>query len=155
MDSPLNHIWGPNLWTILHSCAEKIGSSPASKVPKEEARIWTAVLSSLRYSLPCPLCKKHFIAYCSAKPITVMSKEFIRTWLYELHNDINQRNEKEILIPIEVLPELYSRPINYSIHLNLIITEMNKAVQLGWCSREDTQRTIRLLQEMKRFYDFF
>jgi hypothetical protein len=32
---------------------------------------------------------------------------------------------------------------------------MGYSLRLGWSSRDDIQRTIRTLQELKRFYDFF
>ena len=77
MNAPQNNIWGPNLWILLHSMAEKCGTSPNGKLPQEETRLWSGLLSSLRFSLPCPLCKRHFTAYYQSNPIHDVSKEFV------------------------------------------------------------------------------
>ena len=154
MDAPQNHIWGPNLWIILHSTAERIGIS-AIKLPQEELRIWIGVLSSLRHSLPCPVCKKHFTTYFLATPIKSVNREFIREWLYNLHCHVNNRTEKKVEITIEQVSELYSQPFNFSTHFRTVVEQMNRALRLGWLSRNDIQKTVRLFEELKRFYDFF
>ncbi len=155
MDSPLNHIWGPQLWMILHSSAERIGIPKLSRLPQEESRIWTTILASLRYSLPCPQCKKHYTEYFASNPIISVDPTFIRSWLYNLHCQVNTRTGKPNTITIEKLPELYNKPFNFTHHFNIVVQEMQKSVRVGWCSRTDIQRTIRLFEELKRFYDFF
>jgi hypothetical protein len=154
MDAPQNHIWGPNLWMILHSAAERIGITHV-KLPQEELRIWTGLLSSLRHSLPCPICKKHFTTYLSSNPIITFNREFIRNWLYNLHCQVNDRTEKSTTITIEQIPEIYSKPFNFSAHFRTVLEQMNRALRLGWSSRSDIQKTVRLSEELKRFYDFF
>ncbi len=155
MDSPQNHIWGPNLWMILHSSAERIGIPKHGRLPQEENRLWTGLLNSLQYSLPCPVCKKHFTAYIASNPITSITKEFIRNWLFNLHSDINNRTGKQQTITIEKIPEIYSQPFNFSAHFNTFNQEMMKSLRLGWSSRNDILRTIRFFEELKRYYDFF
>jgi hypothetical protein len=154
MDAPQNHIWGPNLWMILHSAAEHIGTSHV-KLPQEELRIWTGLLSSLRHSLPCPVCKKHFITYFSSTPVKTFNREFIRNWLYNLHCQVNDRTEKSVEITIEEIPEIYSKPFNFSAHFRVVAEQMNRALRLGWSSRDDIQKSARFFEELKRFYDFF
>ena len=154
MDAPQNHIWGPNLWMILHSAAERIGTSHI-KLPQEELRIWAGLLSSLRHSLPCPICKKHFTTYFLSTPVKMFNQEFIRIWLYDLHRQVNDRTEKENTITIEQVPEIYSKPFNFSVHLRSVTNQMNQALRLGWSSRDDIQKSVRFFEELKRFYDFF
>ena len=155
MDSPQNHIWGPHLWMILHSSAERIGTKNLNRLPQEESRLWINLLGSLRYSLPCPLCKKHYTAYFSTVPIISITQLFIRGWLYNLHNQVNNQTGKPNTISIEDIPEIYSKPFNFTAHYDIIIEQMNRALRVGWCTRNDIQRTIRHFQEFKRFYDFF
>lgn len=154
MEAPQNHIWGHNLWTILHSSAERIGTSSV-KLPREELRIWTGVLSSLRHSLPCPVCKKHFTAYFSTTPFKTFNREFIRIWLYNLHCQINDRTGKKTDISIEQISEIYSKPFNFSAHFRIVVEQMNRALRLGWSSRDDIQKSVRIFEELKRYYDFF
>lgn len=155
MDSPQNHIWGPNLWMILHSAAERIGLHKHRKLPHEEHRLWTGLLSSLQYSLPCPICKKHYSTYIQSNPITTVNTEFIRNWLFKIHNDINNRINKSYTISVDKIPEIYNKPFMFSSYYNIVNQEMLKSLRLNWSSRNDILRTIRLLQEIKNYYDFF
>jgi hypothetical protein len=154
MDAPQNHILGPELWMILHSAAERIGTTHI-KLPREELRIWAGLLSSLRHSLPCPVCKKHFIVYFSSTPVKTFNREFIRNWLYTLHCQVNDRTEKGTTITIEQIPEIYSKPFNFSAHFRIVSEQMSRALRLGWSSRDDIQKSVRFFEELKRFYDFF
>jgi hypothetical protein len=140
---------------ILHSSAERIGLPKLTRLPQEESRIWTALLASLLYSLPCPLCKKHYTDYFSSTPITSINSANIRQWLYNLHCQVNLKTGKLNTITIEQIPELYTKPFHFTNHFNLIVEQMQKSIRIGWCSRTDVQRTIRLFEELKRFYDFF
>jgi hypothetical protein len=155
MESPQTQIWGPELWMILHSSAERIGSAPLKRLSQEELRLWSGLLSSLRYSLPCPLCKKHYNDYYSAHPIQEVSKPFLRNWLFQLHSEINTRNNKPNNFTIDTIAEIYSKPFHFSRHVNIVVAQMRLAIFHNWCKREDIQRSIRFLEEMKRFYDFF
>lgn len=155
MDSPQTQLWGPQLWMILHSAAERIGLPQLKRLPQEESRLWLGLLASLRYSLPCPICKKHFNTFYSGNPISSVTKEFIRGWLYRCHANVNAINEKPTTVSIEELPSIYSKPFNFSFHFGIVTDHMTRAIRLGWCNRDDITRTVRLFQELKRFYDFF
>lgn len=152
MEYPQNNIWGPHLWTILHSVAERIGSKSLKHLPGEEKRIWAGLLASLRYSLPCPQCKKHYLEYYSSNPIQSINE--IRLWLYNLHSQINSRNEKTN-ITIDQISEIYSKPFHFTYHYAFIIEQMKRALRHKWSSRNDIQCTFRFLIELKCFYDLF
>jgi hypothetical protein len=153
MDAPQNSVWGPPLWTILHTAAERFGSIMLRYLPKEEQRIWGGLLMSLRYSLPCPQCKKHYTDYVSKHPI-IFQPSAIREWLYQLHSEVNQRLGRANSLTLEEAQEYYRAPIPFASHSITLQKEMVKAIRLGHCTREDIQRTIRFLEELKRFYNF-
>jgi len=155
MESPQTQQWGPALWIILHSSVERMESVYSKRLEHEETRLWSGLLSSLRYSLPCPVCKKHYSDYLQQHPITQISKSFLRVWLFELHQAVNQRNNKHSEITIENLSEVYSKPFHFSHHTSIFQKHMRLALSLNWCTHNDIQRTIRFLEEMRRFYDFF
>lgn len=155
MDSPQNHIWGPNLWMILHSSAERIGNPQHTRLLQEETRLWTGLLNSLQYTLPCPVCKKHYAGYLISNPIVSTNREFIRNWIYTLHRDVNSRIGKPDNVALDKIPEIYSQPFNFSSHFSVINEQMLKAIRLGWMSRPDYMRTFRFFEEIKRYYDFF
>jgi len=143
MEYPQNNIWGPHLWTILHSLGERLKGNSL-----EETRLWSGLLSSLRYSLPCPQCKKHYSDYYITHPISD-----IRIWLYNLHNEVNNRIEKKGIV-IEQLSE-YSKPFHFTHHYSFIYKHMIFALRVGWCNHTDITRTVRFLNEIKCFYDLF
>jgi hypothetical protein len=148
-----NSIWGPALWLILHSACERIGAQSMKKLPQEESRIWLGLLQRLRYSLPCPQCKKHYNAFFSGNPISVITRNSVRRWLFYLHNQVNQRLEKPAYSE-ESLTQ-YEAIFNFSQHYEIVQEQMLAAVRQGWSTYDDVQQTLRILTEMKCFYDFF
>lgn len=154
MDAPNNKVWGRSLWIILHTTTEKINTITYKRIPNEEKRLWMNLLKSLQFSLPCPLCKSHYRQYYANTPIYTFNKDTIRKWLFDLHCQVNNRNNIDNIIKIDDLPMEYSTPINYSVHMNSISREMLKSLRIGWTARIDMQRTIRCLEEIKRFYDY-
>lgn len=152
MDAPNSTIWGPALWNILHHSVERIGL-PLNKLPNEESRIWLNLLNSLRFSLPCPQCKKHYTAYLLSHPIVSFKKDTIRQWLYNIHSNVNTILNKSNDITLEQL-EIYRQPFEFTKYYNIIITHMKQSLQIGWSILIDVQRTIRCFEELKRYYDF-
>lgn len=155
MNSINNAIWGPALWTILHSSAERFGTKALHRLPQEEFRIWSHLLQSLRYSLPCPHCKKHYQSYITHHPFSARNKDEARLWLYRLHESVNQRLQKNNTLSLTEVEEKYSSPFCFSEHMSRIIQQVRAAVQHGWCLHTDMMNLYRALEEMKRFYDFF
>lgn len=153
MDSPQTHIWGPQLWFLLHSLAERIGTQHIKRLPKEETRLWLNLINSLRFSLPCPLCKKHYTAFYSSNPIHSLSD--IKSWLFNLHNNVNNINHKSSEVSIENLSTIYNKPFNFSYHYGIVLGQMKQAIKVGWCNRDDVIKTNRFFEELKRFYDLF
>lgn len=166
MDAPQNNEWGPEMWKILHGLAEKIGQYPqvthryvTNTEQTEEKRLWTVLLASLRSSLPCPLCRKHYTEYINRESpdrflhMNTIQKDNIKEWLFNLHNSVNQRTQKHS-IPIENLSELY-RNINFTYSLNIIVIHMRRGLNIHWLSREDVTKTIRVLKEMFAFYSCY
>ncbi len=140
---------------ILHSTVERMGQSHAKVLQYDEVRIWTGLLSSLRYSLPCPACKKHYSDYYAAHPILEYTRTFLRHWLFELHQQVNRHTNKIGTYTIEDLPAIYGRPYHFSRHLGIVQHHMKLAIFHKRCAREDVQRTVRFLEEMRRLYDQF
>jgi len=155
MDAPQTSLWGPPLWHILHSAAERIGTKALKRIPQEESRIWMGILRALQFTLPCPQCKRHYTAYLVAHPVLSFTKEYLREWLYQLHTAVNQQTQKPNTMTIVQVEEHYGQPFHFSKHLSAVSHQMSTAVRLGWSSYEDTKRVLRFFEEMKRFYDFF
>jgi hypothetical protein len=81
-------------------------------------------------------------------------RDALRIWLYRLHSDVNQRLGKPDLALSEV-EQVYGAPFCFSAAVEVIREGMRGAIQRGGCAREDVGRALRVLEEMRRFYDFF
>jgi hypothetical protein len=89
--------WGPHVWKLLHSCAERAGSSV---LPLDEVRAWVTVLKLTEGVLPCATCRAHYREWRTANPLEdflgMQGERFkgaIRLWLWRLHDAINKRRE--------------------------------------------------------------
>lgn len=140
---------------ILHSSAERMGQGTSKMQQYDEIRIWSGLLSSLRYSLPCPACKKHFNEYYDSHPLSEYTRPVLRRWLFDLHQQVNSRTNKASPYTIEDLPAIYGNPYHFSKHAGVVQHHMKLAVFHKWCDRNDVQRTVRFLEEMKRLYELF
>lgn len=84
-------IWGPSVWRILHAAADKAHPKLA------------AALRALDGALPCPDCRGHYHAWLQSHPLPEGGGQNrpalpiggdLRTWLLDLHNDVNVRTGK-------------------------------------------------------------
>jgi len=155
MEAPQTAVWGPALWNLLHFSAERIGSKRLNRLPQEEIRIWTGLLSSLKFSLPCPQCKKHYTRYFGLNHLDNFSIQSVRQWLYMLHIQVNERTQKVNELTIEDIVDIYSKPFQFTKYYTIVAKQMTASLRFGISSRDDVQKTLRYMEEMMRFYDFF
>lgn len=93
---PQNEEWGPLLWVVLHTLAEKAGKqdNPISK--GDEQRAWPLFVKTLGPIIPCPYCRDHFQDYIKENPFELpldytMWKQVIPSYFYQLHESVNAR----------------------------------------------------------------
>jgi Erv1 / Alr family len=108
---PDNMEWGPVFWRLLHGMAEHVGNVPMPGLRGDEMRAWKVVLTTLDRALPCEHCRDHLKGYVSQHPINIpddysQGRDYIRRWLYELHEDVNGRLGKGS-IPYSTVDLLY------------------------------------------------
>lgn len=154
--APQTTEWGPAVWRILHSLAEKSLSTPV-KQTGEERRLWFNILNSLRYSLPCPNCRKHYNDYYVANLIDkfIKNNSFnieLRIWLYNLHCEANKHTAKYNTIMIEELTSLYGNYDGIKNDAKIFVEHMQRGVFHKWISHEDMLKTRRFLYEIIGFY---
>lgn len=105
--------WGPRFWKILHTLAESSGRQTHVITSNDEADLWILLLKSQANTMPCDLCKKHYVEwYLKNRPDNLHQirgedrRNWIRQWLYECHDRVNVKNGK-VSPPLENLPQLY------------------------------------------------
>jgi hypothetical protein len=81
-----------------------------------------------------------------------ITRENLRRWLYNIHSEVNQRLEK-VSPTMEEVVAMYERPFYFTEFYTIVHDHMIAAVRRGWSTRNDVERTLRLLKEMQCFYD--
>ena len=99
---PDNAEWGPILWNILHGMAERAGRAV---LPADEVREWQKLIKLTGDILPCDKCRDHYAAYLRSHPVSHFSKipysnlkTSVKTFFWELHNEVNTQNGKPIFL---------------------------------------------------------
>ena len=97
--------WGPDMWKVLHTCAEHAGSSI---LHLDEARAWMKLLKITEGALPCATCRTHYKEWLKANPVDEFLglrgerlQGAIRLWLWRLHESVNARKQEPVHFPYE------------------------------------------------------
>lgn len=89
--SPNN--WGPPIWMLFHSLAEKIKEEKFSEVGPQ----LFSMIKKVCTALPCPDCSMHATAFMSRVNFsTVSTKTEFKHMLYIFHNVVNRRKNKPL-----------------------------------------------------------
>jgi len=98
--------WGSLVWKILHIQSEHLGKQTIQMLKNDERVLINKFLKQINYILPCLTCKKHYNDYYTNNSSNSIEYNDINTFLinyfYNLHNSVNERNNK-ILFAIEDL----------------------------------------------------
>ena len=147
---PDNVEWGPIVWRILHGLAEHTGRAYSKDT---EIRAWQKLFRLTAQILPCDKCNEHMAEFIIRRPLTYFTvtsnlRTTIRTWLWDLHNEVNVRNQKPIY-PFENLSEYSSVNIqDLLLRLDPVIKRALRIKTRGllnylhWCNTVKTLRAI-------------
>jgi len=98
---PITDNWGPSLWKILHSLAEKGGKVITPGFRDDEKRQWILLIEIMPKMIPCPDCREHAQQWILKNPITAIKALandemylWLTTWVYTFHEDVNKRTGK-------------------------------------------------------------
>ena len=93
--------WGPLFWKLLHGLAEFAGKQTNINLQKDEIRTWMYLLTKLQSCIPCDICQNHYGRWIAANSFMNLDSmpynetgAWIRKWFWNLHNEINQGNDK-------------------------------------------------------------
>ena len=103
-------VWGPGLWTTLHSITLTYPAAPTHKDIQEHRNF----LHSLGKVLPCPGCRQDFNKWIASNPPKLHTQEVFVEWMIDLHNSVNKRLDKKVRSKEYVL-NLYNNKYNSSI----------------------------------------
>lgn len=151
---PDNAQWGPSLWRIFHSAAERSGRHTKLLLDNEESRLCLKFMSNIRKAIPCSICKQHFNEYLVSYHFELKSglekQSTLRSYFFTFHNSVNTRNSKTFSNPESDLPGLYGSYTahQFAIDKAILVDNMQRAIQLGIITRDDMVKAIRSLEEL-------
>jgi hypothetical protein len=125
-------IWGPPLWRLLHSLAERLGRQTIPLVATDEKRAWVNLLKLVGQVMPCVKCRTHYREWSVRQPLgaSYAIRDDARRWLWALHNEVN--SERGITGPtLDEIPELYGHRTSQELNADYkqIIESFQLAVQ--------------------------
>jgi hypothetical protein len=85
--------WGPPIWMLFHSLAEKIKEEKFSEIGHQLFNI----IKKLCSNLPCPECSMHATRFLSKVNFSLIkTKTEFKHMLYIFHNVVNKRKNKPL-----------------------------------------------------------
>ena len=109
-------IWGPAVWFLFHTLAEKVREEIFSSIRVELLNN----IYSISVNLPCPICATHAKEYLDKINFNrIQTKEDLKNMLFQFHNDVNKRKNIP-LFPRDELDEKYSKAVTVNIIHNFM-----------------------------------
>jgi len=92
-------VWGPQLWSVLHSITFNYPIEPSIEVINHHRTF----LHSLKNVIPCETCSFELIEYIDSYPPELESKPEFINWMIDLHNNVNRKLDKREYTYSEVI----------------------------------------------------
>jgi hypothetical protein len=86
-------IWGPAAWKFFTTVAFGYPDTPTD----DEKIAAFNFFESLRYLLPCGVCKEHYDENFATTPVNVESRDTLSHWVVDFHNIVNKSLGKPII----------------------------------------------------------
>jgi hypothetical protein len=136
--------WGPPVWTLFHTLAEKITDFGYSRVGNQLFYHIYRICNSL----PCPDCAEHATNFLKkVNPASLKTKTHLKNLLYVFHNAVNVRKYKPTFHTFNL--EIYKRK-NLNNVLNNFVHVYNTRGNMKLLT-ESFQRD-RVLREFKKWF---
>ena len=82
--------FGPSMWKTMHSVSFTYPNEPTP----EQRMQYIDFFRSIGPVIPCPSCSKHYMDYLEKNPIDADNTDSLANWVYDLHKDVNKRQNK-------------------------------------------------------------
>ena len=97
-------VWGPAAWKFFETVAFGYPDNP-NDLEKQAAFNF---FESLRYLLPCAVCKEHYDENFAKLPVNVESRDSLSRWVVDFHNIVNKSLNKQ-LVPYDIVATRYPK----------------------------------------------
>ena len=101
-------IWGPPLWTYLHTISFYYPWEPSEKQKKD----YYTQIKTLESTLPCSICRDNYKKNIQKKHTKLTRAVFknrytFSKWVYDLHNEVNKHLGKPITMTYDDVQRRY------------------------------------------------
>lgn len=145
--------WGPPLWTILHTIAERIG---ISGMDADQSRDIGVLINLLPAILPCSTCQGHMRQYIAMNPFVVSGlggadlRTYCRNWLLKFHNTVRTSKGQPIEITtLEQLADLYGTEKIQSCQIQTVSAHVIYGIRMGLAKMDAWKRWNGIFQRLK------
>ena len=85
-------VWGPIFWNAMHIVTLGYPDEPRD----DEKKAVTEFFNSLKFVLPCPVCRYHYTTVLETDPVepAVVSRTKLVEWAFNIHNIVNKELKK-------------------------------------------------------------
>jgi hypothetical protein len=154
--APMTEEWGPVMWRALHALAEKSGAITDKVNQIEELNIWPRLIKVMTQGLPCDECRGHYVEWLTANPFNMPANykevcEYIRNWLFNLHNNINKKNNKQVFEYTQ-LSEIYSI-VPLKLTLDMLQGIVNRSIKSGAVKLLSWSSTLKYMRSLQFIYN--
>ena len=88
----MTNLWGQPIWTLFHTLAEKVHQDKYINIATDLVGFIKRICSLL----PCPDCQDHATKYWRTTKYNLTSKDSLKEFLLEFHNEVNKRKQYPI-----------------------------------------------------------
>ena len=149
--------WGPILWKMLHSLAERTGKIVVPSFRDDERRQWLNLIPLIPKILPCAMCRDHAETWILLNPITAIKTmpdsefhDWMVSWFYRFHEDVNVRTGKPSFDQT-LLTATYGN-INISLTLQQLKAPIEVAIRLSGVTLMPWQKWVTHIRMLSSFY---
>jgi hypothetical protein len=154
---PENAEWGPIFWRILHGLAERAGTLTNVLLQGDERRTWIMLLTKIQDTLPCDVCRDHFGRWLAQYPVSGLLTipydafgRWIRLWLFALHNEVNEGNDKPVFSEAD-LRAVY-KDVSITATWRALEPVMKKAIGLNGVPLLAWKRWVNTVRQLQGLY---
>jgi len=105
-DGMLTSIWGPAMWLFLHTMSFNYPVNPS----EDQKKYYYKFLKNLANILPCKYCRDNYKENLKTHKLNksvMKNRDSLSRWVYELHEMVNKRLNKESGLTYEEVRERF------------------------------------------------
>ena len=150
-------VWGPSLWYVMHTLANKSGNQTSYILQLDEINIWINIIKTLHNIMPCALCASHYKEWILKTNLRKLHEykglqlqEWLQNFWYVFHNNVNTKTNKPEFIKDGLLG--YTAATEFNNAWDLLKRMTAYGIQHNQLNLMAVKTTMKHLEVLKRLY---